>query len=402
MKFIYFVAAIALHAASFTTPFAAAQTNGAATTAVVTSVESPLGPTTAATVPDSSTAAATSAAPPTTIKSPTSSAKSDSTIEATTTPEATTATTATAQTTKPKVTTPPPSPTNVLPPLPGTGTIADKLASDGRFTSLVNAASTTGLLQDFMLPGPWTVFAPTNTAFSQIQDLMDTITIEDLTQVLTYHVADGLFFLQNGKTLTTVNGAQVTLTVGIIQLKVNNANIDETMLASNGVLYVIDQVLIPPSLSSPTAATTPLPSGFTSPERISPVFYRGCLEVDGDGNNDDAIKLGTCSSTKPSQEFTYDGTFIHPGGDTSKCLQAGRLDTPANGMYMRLYDCDESNILQQFEWDFRNAGPIQLTGRWSAFCVVFRGVEENLDVDPIILQRCEALSPRALEWMIYE
>jgi len=372
MKLVHLLAAIALNAV-FTTPFAAAQT---------------------------------------TVKSPTSSSAPDSTAAATTiaaaTTTAATATNSAATSTKPAastvaaMTTPPPSPANVFPPLPGLGTIADKLASDKRFTSLLNSVSTAGFLQDFMSQGPLTLFAPTNTAFEQIQDLIDTFSIEELKLLIAYHAASGyVFFTTNGLKVTTLNGAEVTLTVGTLEIKVNNANVDRPMLASNGIIYVIDKVLIPSSLQPPTAAPTPLPSGFTSLERITPVFFQGCMDVDGDGQNDDSIKLGTCSSTKPSQEFTYNGTYIHPGGDTTKCLQAGRLDTPQNGKYMRVYDCDDSNILQRFSWDFRNSGRIQLTGEWSAFCVVFRGVEENLDVDPIILQRCEALSERSLEWKIW-
>lgn len=88
--------------------------------------------------------------------------------------------------------------------------------------------------------------------------------------------------------------------------------------------------------------------------------------MNGDGKNDDSIKLGSCSDTKASQEFTYDGTYIHPRGNTSRCLQAGRLGSPADGYYVRVYDCDLSNILPKFDWN-PEGGPIYRTGEWSAF-----------------------------------
>jgi hypothetical protein len=124
---------------------------------------------------------------------------------------------------------------------------------------------------------------------------------------------------------------------------------------------------------------------FSTVQQIIPMGYRPAEGVwkciDGDGDNDDSVRLGTCSDTKSSQEFTYDGTFIHPRGDTLRCLQAGAtLGFAPQQMeisYMRVYDCDASNILQKFDWN-PEGGPMYLTGEWSNFCVVFRGNVENL------------------------
>ena len=168
------------------------------------------------------------------------------------------------------------------------------------------------------------------------------------------------------------------LSVGQTTLKANDASTIETALGNDGIIYMIDQVLIPPSLQAPTSAPPPTGPGFSTVQKIIPMGYRGCLQVNGDGRNDDSVKLGSCLDIKSSQEFTCDGTYIHPRGDTSRCLQAGRLGSPADGNYMRVYDCDASNILQKFDWN-PEGGPMYLTGEWSDFCVVFRGNVGDVD-----------------------
>lgn len=288
-----------------------------------------------------------------------------------------------------------------LPPLIGVAPVATKLISDDRFTTLVNAVNDTGLLPELTGEGPVTVFAPTNDAFAAIQDVVDSLSPEQFKAILTYHIANGAFFLRDGTIVPTLKGEDITLTVGQTALKANEASITETALGNDGIIYILDQVLIPPSMQSPTSsAPPPTAPGFSTVQQIIPMGYRGCLEVNGDGENDDSVKLGTCSDTKSSQEFTYDGSYIHPRGDTSRCLQAGRLGSPADGNYMRVYDCDPSKILQKFDWN-PDGGPIYLTGEWSAFCIVFRGDAENLDVDPIIVKRCSAVPGPRRGWKVF-
>jgi uncharacterized surface protein with fasciclin (FAS1) repeats len=286
----------------------------------------------------------------------------------------------------------------VLPPLLGVAPVAAKLANDGRFTSLVNAVNATGLLPVLTGEGPVTVFAPTNDAFAAAQDVIDSLTADQVKSVLSYHIANGVFFLRDDTTVPTLTGEEVTLIVGQTALKANGASITETALGNDGIIYMLDQVMIPPSLQSPTSAPPPTEPGFSTVQQIIPMGFRGCLEVNGDGSNDDSVKLGSCFDTKSSQEFTYDGTFIHPRGDTTRCLQAGRLGSPADGNYMRVYDCDD-NILQKFNWN-PTGGPMYLTGEWSDFCVVFRGNVENLDVDPIIVKRCLAVPGPRRGWKV--
>ena len=79
-----------------------------------------------------------------------------------------------------------------LPPLIGVPPVAVMLANDDRFTTLVNAVNDTGLLSNFTSDDDAvTVFAPTNDAFAAAQDVIDSLSPEQLESVLTYHIAEG-------------------------------------------------------------------------------------------------------------------------------------------------------------------------------------------------------------------
>ena len=137
------------------------------------------------------------------------------------------------------------------PETPELGTIVDIAAGDDRFTTLVAAVTAAGLVDTLSGDGPFTVFAPTDDAFralpaGALEDLLQNV--DQLTSVLTYHVVSGKVAstdLVDGP-VPTVNGADVTvdLTDGV---KINDANVIEADIeACNGVLYIIDTVLLPP------------------------------------------------------------------------------------------------------------------------------------------------------------
>ena len=120
------------------------------------------------------------------------------------------------------------------------------------FTTLLAAVEAAGLTETLANEGPFTVFAPTNDAFAQIPKddlnalLADT---EALTEVLLYHLLDGEVPAETVVTLTsatTLQGSNVAISVGG-GVAVNDANVTVTnVFASNGVIHVIDKVLIPP------------------------------------------------------------------------------------------------------------------------------------------------------------
>ena len=104
--------------------------------------------------------------------------------------------------------------------------------------------------------GPFTVFAPTNAAFDKlpkgtVDDLMKNENKEKLQDILQYHVYVGSLkadFLQDGQTLNQVNGANITISKKDGKIIVNNsASVVTSIPASNGIIHVIDGVLLPPS-----------------------------------------------------------------------------------------------------------------------------------------------------------
>ena len=122
-------------------------------------------------------------------------------------------------------------------------------------STLVAAVSAGDLAKTLQGKGPFTVFAPTNQAFSDIQSTVDTLlkpgNKADLKNVLTYHVVPGTYMaadLKDGQKLTTVEGAKLTVSVDGGSVKVNDATVEKADVnASNGVVHVIDKVVVPPA-----------------------------------------------------------------------------------------------------------------------------------------------------------
>ena len=147
----------------------------------------------------------------------------------------------------------------VLLPPAETTTVADIIAgSDDHF--VLNAVlDSTGLDETLAGEGPFTVFAPTDAAFDAIDPfvLLDLLTDNDaLAEILTYHVAGGSLLstdLSDGQTITTVNGADVTVSITDDTVMINDAIvIVPNLVADNGVVHVIDAVLTVPD---PTPST---------------------------------------------------------------------------------------------------------------------------------------------------
>ncbi|MEM8863264.1 MAG: fasciclin domain-containing protein, partial [Chloroflexota bacterium] len=136
----------------------------------------------------------------------------------------------------------------------GSDTIVDIAVADGRFTTLVTAVTEAGLAETLSGPGPFTVFAPTDDAFAALPEGTVESLLEDpsgaLTDILLYHVVDGAVLAETVVTLesaTTLNGADVTITVedGSVFLNDTVQVIITDIEGSNGVIHVIDAVLIP-------------------------------------------------------------------------------------------------------------------------------------------------------------
>ncbi|SPH18585.1 Immunogenic protein MPB70 [Defluviimonas aquaemixtae] len=134
--------------------------------------------------------------------------------------------------------------------------IVDIAASNDDFSTLVAAVQAAGLVDTLKGDGPFTVFAPTNAAFAALpagtlDDLLKPENKASLTAILTYHVVPGAVTSDQlaGKRLNveTVEGSSVQVD-GRTGVRVNNANVTAADIkASNGVIHVIDRVLLPPA-----------------------------------------------------------------------------------------------------------------------------------------------------------
>jgi uncharacterized surface protein with fasciclin (FAS1) repeats len=128
--------------------------------------------------------------------------------------------------------------------------IVDTAAAAGSFSTLVTAVKAAGLVETLKGKGPFTVFAPTDAAFAKIPKADLDALLKDkakLTAVLTYHVVPAKVMAKDVKAgdAATVNGKPLKISTdnGVM---VNDANVTATdVKASNGVIHVIDSVLMP-------------------------------------------------------------------------------------------------------------------------------------------------------------
>ena len=126
-------------------------------------------------------------------------------------------------------------------------------SGNGSFNTLVAAVKAAGLVETLQGPGPFTVFAPTDEAFAKlpkgtVEDLLKPENKSKLVSLLTYHVVAGKVMAADVKTMKakTVNGQSLDVKVNDGAVTVDNAKIIKTdVAASNGIIHVIDTVVLP-------------------------------------------------------------------------------------------------------------------------------------------------------------
>ncbi|GAA5436034.1 fasciclin domain-containing protein [Deinococcus sp. A31D244] len=136
--------------------------------------------------------------------------------------------------------------------VPSSNTIAGIVANDPNFSTLLAAVQAAGLTETLNGTGPFTVFAPTNAAFAKIPKAdLDALlnNPEQLKAVLLYHVVSGKVTAAQVMTMssaTTVNGADVTVSTSGGKVMINDSTVTKAnVMARNGVIHVIDTVLMP-------------------------------------------------------------------------------------------------------------------------------------------------------------
>lgn len=182
----------------------------------------------------------------------TSSSDSTTSAPATSAP----ATSAPATTASPTMTSPSPTMDGTA----ATADIVDTAVAAGDFNTLATALTEAGLVETLKGPGPFTVFAPTDEAFAALPEgTLDSLLADpsgQLTEVLTYHVIPGEVLAADvleldGQSVETVQGGSLTIEVvdgGVVLVDGagNRVNVTATdVMASNGVIHVIDGVLLP-------------------------------------------------------------------------------------------------------------------------------------------------------------
>ena len=129
--------------------------------------------------------------------------------------------------------------------------IVDTAVSAGQFKTLVKAVQEAGLVDTLKGKGPFTVFAPTDAAFAKLPAGTLEALLQDkqkLAQVLTYHVVPGKVTASEVKPgqVKTVQGQSLRVRAEAGSVMVNNAKVTATdIMASNGVIHVIDTVVLP-------------------------------------------------------------------------------------------------------------------------------------------------------------
>ena len=139
-------------------------------------------------------------------------------------------------------------------------TIVQVAVEAGSFNTLVAAVKAAGLVETLSGPGPFTVFAPTDAAFAKLPAGTVEALLADkdkLSSILTYHVVSGKVYAadiikSNGATPKTVNGLPLDVTVSGGKVYVNGVNVvTADVQASNGVIHIIDAVLLPQNAPAP-------------------------------------------------------------------------------------------------------------------------------------------------------
>lgn len=134
--------------------------------------------------------------------------------------------------------------------------IVDTAVSAGQFKTLAAALKAADLVATLKGPGPFTVFAPTDEAFAKlpagtVENLLKPENKAKLTAILTYHVVPGAVRAEQVTKLDqakTVNGAMVKVTTKGGKVTINDATVVKAdTAASNGIIHVIDKVILPPT-----------------------------------------------------------------------------------------------------------------------------------------------------------
>ncbi|MEM7798259.1 MAG: fasciclin domain-containing protein [Chloroflexota bacterium] len=216
-------------------------------------------------------------------------------------------------------------------------TIAGIAAGDDRFDTLVTALSAAGLVDTLNGSGPFTVFAPTDDAFAKLPAGTVSSLLADpsgaLTQVLLYHVVSGdissFEAIASTGDVTTVQGEAIRTSTVDGKLYLNNSTQDAEVIigdivASNGVIHVIDEVILPPSIAGEPAATSSSSSTTTSSDSSGSTI---AAIAAGDGRFDTLVTALSAAGLVDTLNGDGPFTVFAPTDDAFAALPAGTVSS---------------------------------------------------------------------------
>jgi uncharacterized surface protein with fasciclin (FAS1) repeats len=206
------------------------------------------------------------------------------------------------------------------------GSLVDEATEDTELTTLVAALNASGLTETLASSGPYTLFAPTDTAFNTLMAAMD-VTVEDLfanpqalRDILLNHVIAGEIpsnQLMTATSLVSLLEAPITVGTsgGVVLLNEGIQVVRADIPARNGVIHIIDQVLLP-VLPAPTPAPTLIPQGtpaFVRIAHLSADMPEVDVYIDGVLSGNASLSVGQVSDWAALPAATYMFSFVPRG-----------------------------------------------------------------------------------------
>ncbi|MFC1601155.1 CIA30 family protein [Candidatus Sumerlaeota bacterium] len=235
----------------------------------------------------------------------------------------------------------------------GLSDIVDTAVAAGIFKTLVAAVKAAGLVETLKGPGPFTVFAPTDEAFANlpegtVESLLKAENLAKLKAVLTYHVVAGQVNAAQASELPkadTVQGASVLISTKNGMVRVAGANVVKAdILASNGIIHVIDAVLLPKDIVETAEAAgqfETLLAAAKAAKIVDALKGKGPLTLFAptdaafgdlpDGTVEDLLRPENLDRLEAILKYHVVAGEVSLGGFRSKTLQGGQLDLRPGG-----------------------------------------------------------------------
>lgn len=208
----------------------------------------------------------------------------------------------------------------LLPPPSGPASIIETAEAAGSFSTLLAAVKAAGLVDDLSVEGPITVFAPTDAAFAALpkETLTKLLTPEgkaDLANILTYHVVSGAVSAGdalNAASADAVNGQPLSFTFSSGEFRVNKAKLlTADIKAANGVIHVIDTVLLPPAKTTSKPAAKPTASAANAMRLLEVAISHG-VPIFNDGDPAGCATVYAHASKKLAADKTLPAAVRNP------------------------------------------------------------------------------------------